>query len=284
LNGLLKEALCRGTSKLITEYTYLFETTRYRKDKTGYSETLTDIYEVYAPPLQTGRLTTQIPVLISRNGTPVPPKELEKERQRAGEKLERAEREAQGQAGESSSFIKWCSGITPVGTYFTFIVPGEAREGKLRFTPLSVLRLSVFDSPRYEDLGGRRMIALNFRPRDGVSYEGSERYLAKLVGTIWIDAREKIAARIEAWPMTGDKSMKSTIDAHVAMGLGPAVVYEQIRLPDGTWLPKKIQLNTRTYDYVFGRYHYDMVNVFTEHKRFTTSVDEVKTEPSEKNP
>jgi hypothetical protein len=38
LGALLRECFCKGTGKLITEYTYLFETTRYRKHDQGTPE------------------------------------------------------------------------------------------------------------------------------------------------------------------------------------------------------------------------------------------------------
>ena len=284
MNTLLRESICKGTSRLITEYTYLFESTRHRKNDKGIIEKETELYEVYVPPVRTGRLTAQIRILLSRNGIPVPPGDLEKARLRAGERLEKAEKEASSQAAESASFMQWCSGISPIGTYFTVIAPGQAREARLRFTPLSILRFSFFDSPRYEDIDGRKMIALNFKPREGVSYEVYERYLAKIVGTIWIDAEEKIVARIEGWPVTRDNSLQNTIRAHLAAGREPAILYEQIRLPDGIWLPKKIKVNTNSHGYIFGRYYYDLTFVFTEHKRFTTSVEDVTIRPATKQP
>lgn len=284
LGALLTECFCKGTGKLITEYTYLFETTRYRKHDRGAPEIQTELYEVYAPPVKPGQLTYQIPILVSKNGKAISPKQLEKERLRAGEKLEKEEREAKNAGNESPSFKAGCAGITPIGTYFTLTIPGEATERKFKFTPLSVLLFNIFEAPRYEELNGRRMVALDFRPRGGVSFEADERYMEKLGGIIWIDAEDKIAARIEVWPLSGNESMRSISKGYAAAGKGPAVFYEQTRLPDGVWLPKKIQLNTNTYGFVFGRYYYDVINVFSEHKRFTTSVEEVTTARPVKQP
>jgi len=283
MSGLLKQCICKGTSKLITEYTYQLEMSKHRKNRRGEIEKFSEVYEVYVPPLKKDRLTQQIMVTTSRDGKPVSAKDLEKERLRAGEKLEKAEKEAQGQQTESPSFLAWCSGNSPIGTYFTFVIAAGAMERKLRFTPLSILRSCTFDSPRYEDLNGRRMIALTFKPREGFEYAAEDRYLSKLMGTIWIDAEEKIAARIEAWPVSGD-SLEGSIKAHKALGKGAVITYEQVRLPEGVWMPKRIELNTNSYSHLFGRYYYDNTCVFTDYKRFTTSVEEVATGQAEKKP
>ena len=90
--GLVKEAVCKGAGDMMTEYTYVMKSSSREKDKKGQvKKEETTTYEVYIPTLRGGTRATGVLLVTSRNGVPVPSEELEKERVRAGQRLEAAE-------------------------------------------------------------------------------------------------------------------------------------------------------------------------------------------------
>jgi hypothetical protein len=79
---LVKEAICKGAGDMLNEYSYSLNSARRVKDKKGTKESTTT-YEVFIPTLKAGTQTRGILVITSRDGVPVPPDELEKERTKA---------------------------------------------------------------------------------------------------------------------------------------------------------------------------------------------------------
>src|SRR5262249_37165224 len=100
------------------------------------------------------------------------------------------------------------------------------------------LRQCRFDAPRYDRLADRDMITLNIHACASDVSAPRERYLDKMAGVVWIDAADKVVARLEAWPasITEPETPSSPPDAET-------IVYEQVRLPSGLWVPKRIRLN-----------------------------------------
>lgn len=248
LDTLIRECICKGSGKVITEYTYTWEIIRRGADKFGHINSWSEIYEVYVPPIRQGRLTEQFPILISKNGRALPQEAIAKARLRAGEKLQEAERAGSGQSGQESAFRPACAGTQPVGTYFTLVLEGARGQRKTIFAPVTFLRSSEFHSPGRDILDGREMIVLEFKPRAGVRFMAEESYISALVGKVWIDAEEKVLARLEAWPK--DRAGKAG---------KAAVLYEQVRRPEATWLPGRAELNTNLYGYIFRERSYDMI-------------------------
>src|SRR5205823_6007563 len=83
VSALVKEANCKGAGDMINEYTYVMKWERREKDKKGRIKEETRTYEVFAPTLKSGTRSRSILLVTSKNGVPVPPDELEKERLRA---------------------------------------------------------------------------------------------------------------------------------------------------------------------------------------------------------
>ncbi len=270
LDALVRECICKGSGKVITEYTYTWEMIRRGVDKIGHVHSWSEIYEVYVPPIRQGRLTEQFPILTSRNGRALPQEAIDKARLRArlraGEKLQEAERAGSDHHSEDPVFRSDCAGTPPVGTYFTVVLESARSRRKIIFTPVTFLRSSEFHSPARDNVNGREMLVLEFKPRQGMRFTPEESYVSALVGKVWIDAKEKVLARLEAWPK--GKSGKA---------VRAAVLYEQVRQPEGTWLPGRAELNADTYGYVFGERTYDTISVFRDYHRFSTSIESVET-------
>jgi len=103
IDTLIRECICKGSGKVITEYTYTWEIIRRGADRLGQIHRWSEIYEVYVPPIREGRLTEQFPILISRNGRELPTEAITKARLRAGEKLQEAERAGNGHKAKTPS-------------------------------------------------------------------------------------------------------------------------------------------------------------------------------------
>lgn len=117
-------------------------------------------------------------IQIASNGKPLPNWEVESERKRAGEELERAEREATNTAQPPAPPIP--------RSYLTASVSGSyyGRQAALLIDPTTFLRACDFSDPRYETLGAREMVALDFTPRQGADLLITTSFVSKLVGTI----------------------------------------------------------------------------------------------------
>lgn len=266
LDTLIRDCICKGSGKVITGYTYTWEMIRRGANRLGQIYSWSEIYEVYVPPIRHGRLTDQFPILISMDGRALPPEAIAKARLRAGERLQEAERAGSINRSEDPGFRPACAGTPPMGTYFTLVLEGARGRHKTIFTPVTFLRSSEFHPAGRDTVNGREMIVLEFKPRQGTRFAPEESYASALVGKVWIDAEERVLARLEAWPK-GRAGKASTA----------VVLYEQVRQPEGTWLPGRAELNADTYGYVFGERTYDMISTFRDYHRFSTSIESVET-------
>lgn len=204
-------------------------------------------------------------IKIADRGKPLPNWEVQQERRRAGEELERA---------ESSS-------LTP--NYITASLSGSYR-GKyasLLIDPMGFLRASEFSTPRYELLGERKMVALDFIPRRGAELPLASAFVANLKGTIWIDADDKTLVRIEAVnlkPGIGKNGKPLPISPE------PKLIYQQTRLASGEWFPSVIRLNAAGDASAFFGLNWDVVFEFKDYQRFNTNADPIKIATPDKTP
>ena len=88
---------------------------------------------------------------------------------------------------------------------------------------------------------------------------------------VWIDATDKVVARLEAWPApeTGQETSSARPDADT-------IIYEQMRLPNGLWVPKRIRLNAIGKAELFNGTDKDMTFEFSHYQRFSTEVDDLQ--------
>jgi hypothetical protein len=263
---LIKDALDNGRGdKLLTEYTYLMRLTEGKIDKQGQMKETSETFEAYVPTLRNRDRTSAVLLKLTEKGVPLPADKLEKERQKAAERLLKSEAEAQKHNSRNAAEF---STKQVIGAYFQVRLSADV---DLNIKVL--LRACEFSAPRREMLAGRETIALDFRPPAADVFEKNLRYLARTKGTVWIDAQERILVRAEGWPGTT-----------TARAGKPAFLYEQIRLPDGYWLTRLAQLNGATHHAVFGSLDKDFTFEFSDYKRFGAEVKDVKLgKPETKN-
>src|SRR5205809_558518 len=71
--ALIKEAYCKGSGDMMTEYSYVMNSVGRSKDKKGQTtKAESTTYEVFIPTLKSGTHARGILVVTSHNGVPVP--------------------------------------------------------------------------------------------------------------------------------------------------------------------------------------------------------------------
>lgn len=284
LAALVKEANCKGSGDMLSEYTYVMEFAKRKKNKEREKEEK-NIYEVYIPTLTDGARARGVLLLTSRNGVPVPPEELERERWRAGERLEKVEDEIAREARlQPVKALESPVGMLPLGTYqrtgINLNSIGFSRGGAA-LDVRTFLRTCDLTLLRREQVQGRETLVFSFRPRPEARFTDKEKYIAQLGGTIWIDAQDRIVMRLAGWPATttSDTEANNTgTPASPANEKPPAVYLEMTRLPEGVWLPRASRINGADYPKLFDHVSYDSVITYSEYKRFFTEAKEVQIE------
>ena len=274
---LIKEVDCRGAGDMLVEYTYETKVITRSKDKKGAVKEESTTYEVYIPTLKEGMRARGILLETARNGVPVPEKELEKERQKAGEKLEKEDSKAAEQPDQEpktdAAPIKGpTKGMIPIGMYTrmgtSHSVMGIKKSGT-RLSVATVLRTCDFKFLRRAQNEGRDVLVFSFTPRANVQFGADEKYIAQLVGEIWIDAADHIVSKLTGWPVNAANGSES--------GERPPAVYaEMLRLPSGVWLPLASRINGLDYPKLFNGMVDDTSMTHREYKQFVTDVKRTK--------
>ena len=262
VTALVKESNCKGSGDMFSDYTYVLISIKRGPGNKGQIIEESIVYEVFMPTLPNGARGNGILLVTSRNGVPVPPRELEKERLKAGERLEKEEKKAKSPATSQAETAANHNGMLPLGSYerMTFGVRKAAVDVHT-FLANCELTLS-----RRDKIEGREMLVFTFTPRHDAQFEYNERYIAQLKGEIWIDVQDRIVTRLIGWPRTATQLNEKAA----------AVYYEMIRLPAGIWLPLETRVNGTDYPGLFDRSIVYSTVSFREYKRFATEVKDPK--------
>lgn len=201
--ALIKEAICKGAGDMLIEYSYVMNVRSRKKDKPGQIKEETTTYEVFIPNPRSGMFSRGVLLVTSRNGIPVPPAELEKERVKTGERLEKEEDKMTGTdlsaPATNSIAIK---GMLPLGMYIHHTINrlSGVRTGGASVDVGDFLANCNLTLLRRERPDGRETLVFGFTPRPNAHFEFDERYATQLTGEIWIDTTDRIATRLLGWP------------------------------------------------------------------------------------
>lgn len=261
----------------LPEYTYLQTRLSRELDQRGKLVEHVSSYEAY-PIIVLGHHRHVIS-LVSEDGAPISPKRLKKERQQASKEMETAVRESvlQNSSGQNSSGLDSSEHVSgaPTASAEKYVSAGigvsQAGDG-VWIGVSQFLQQCRFSAPRYVRLADRDVIALNIHSCATNMSSPRERYLARMAGVVWIDAADKVVARLEAWPRragTEDETPYTLPDAET-------LVYEQMRLPNGLWVPKRIRLNALGKAALFNGTDKDMTFEFSQYQRFSTEVKDLQ--------
>jgi hypothetical protein len=280
--ALVKEAFCKGAGDMLADYTYVMQSARREKDKKGRIKEEITIYEVYIPTLKSGLNTRGVLLVTSQNGVPVPPEELEKERMRTGERLEKEEgkiaRQSAPQPREDSATA---SGMLPLGMYGRLGINRGMfgiRRGGAALSIHTFLQNCQLTLLRREGKEGREHLVFSFSPRPNAQFSDDEKYLAQLSGEIWIDVQDRIVTKLVGWPASVKERAGSGPDSP-AGGQPPAIYAEMIRLPEGVWLPSVTRINGLDHPKLFDGVNYETTFINSQYQRFKSEIKEVQVAP-----
>jgi hypothetical protein len=262
VKALVKESNCKGSGDMFSDYTYVLTSIRREPRDKGQTKEVSLVYEVFMPILPNGSRGNGVLLVTSRDGVPVPPQELEKERLKAGERLEKEERKITSTTTSPAQPVANRTGMLPLGSYEPMTFGGRKAAVNIH-TFLTNCDLTLV---RREKIEGREMLVFSFTPHAAAQFEDNEKYIVQLKGEIWIDAQDRIVARLIGWPRTATQLNEK----------GPAVYYEMIRLPAGVWLPLETRVNGNDYPGLFNREIFYSVLSFSEYKRFSTEIKDQK--------
>ena len=275
--ALIKEANCKGAGDMLIEYTYVMEYISHAKDRKGREQSETRVFEVYIPTLKSGTNTRGVLIMTSRNGVPVPPEKMEKVRREAGEQLEKEEnRIAKQKTVEPAVHQQTIEGMKPLGMYPRMTSMGSTLGFNRRGITLDVHTVLQHSSLTYvgrENINGRENLTFNFVPYSDVKFDGFENYVARLRGKIWIDATDRIATRVAAWPTS---ALASIIGQKETKTLTPAIYVEMARLPDGNWMPHESRVMASEYPDLFDGVMSDFIVKYHDYQRFKTESKDVR--------
>ena len=171
--ALIKEAICKGAGDMLIEYTYVMNVQTRKKEKRGKTKEETTTYEVFIPTLKSGMLARGIMLVTSRNGIPVPPAELEKERRKTGERLEKEEDKiARADAPAAPTNSVSVKGMLPLGMYTRNTINRAAFGIRIGSASLDVgdfLGTCDLTLLRRERPEGRETLVFRFAPRSNAS-------------------------------------------------------------------------------------------------------------------
>jgi hypothetical protein len=246
----------------LPEYTYLQTRLSRELDQRGKLLKRVSAYEAY--PIKVLGHHRHIVSLVSENGASVSPKRLKKERQQAAKEIEAAERESAFQASDASKVSSEKYVTAGIGV-------SQAGEG-VWIGVSQFLQQCRFEAPRYDRLADRDMIALNIHSCAGNVSDPREQYLVRMAGVVWIDAADKVVSRLEAWPLRAAPGQ----EIPSARPGAETLVYEQMRLPNGLWVPKRIRLNAIGRAALFNGTDKDMTFEFSQYHRFDIEVKDIQ--------
>ena len=243
--ALIKECIKNGLKNdkaVVDSYTYTKKTTT--------RQGIRDVVQVVDVYPKNGRVSEK---RVSVNGYGISKKADEREQKRVAEELERDANERQAHPEAAPSQIKY-------GFYDKFVV-----------SILDFLTIGEFSGPRMERYHDKDMLVMDFRPRADFHPDEFTQYpLARLQGTVWIDVADKLAMRVEAWPISGTSRPYKPGTSSVRKDR--PVIFEYTRLPEGTWVINFAQFITIYDPPVFNNLKYYISIEYKNYKRFETSV------------
>lgn len=244
----------RMMNNRLTEYTSTSkQTTRWFDGKGKLKEETTWVSESYQS------LKRNVEVIVSKNGKPLSAGKIEKEREQAVKALTEDEKARLQVASRPTQ-------ATGPELGFTYRAD-EQRE--IRLSTFDFFRAAEFFNVRQDQLNGREMILLDFRPR--ADFQAKERRtapLAQLAGTVWIDLADTVTARLDAY-LNSDEARKA-----------PVFQLVNVRQSDGVWLLAVIRLNAALSPATFNGLNLEYILEKSGYQRFTAQAGEMKLVPS----
>jgi hypothetical protein len=211
----------RAMDKRVFEYSFTTREISHGLDRRGEpTKEVVQVFENYP------RNENSAKIALSKSGKIVSEKNIAKQREKAAKLLEKDEQE---RARQDANAPERESGISI----------NQTDKKKIYFKIYNFLRADEFYNSRRETLNGREMIVLDFKPRpDLPELSPLISSIKVLVGRVWIDAEQKVVARLEAWePSVAGNNRNANGSAE------PEVVLQYSLLPENIWLLSGARVN-----------------------------------------
>lgn len=252
--------------KSLFDYSYILKKIKRVLTESGkVSHEQVQVFEAY--PVRGSHALVQ----LSNNGKRLDSSEITEERIRVGKELEKAEREEMQRSNGGRTTADPHRQVT-AGIYGTY----HGKHGAIVIDLSEFLRSCEFSSPRRERFNGRDTIILNFRPKADINFSLAKAFMKKLVGVVWIDSIDRVVVRLEAWPAPEFTNERGP---QYASRPKASLIYQQVRLPAGIWFPSLIRMNSAGDGSIFNGLNWDVVFEFSDYKRFSTEVKDVRLDP-----
>ena len=244
---------------------YTFKTRRVirQKERDGKIKEESEVHEFY--PYAWGisyRRRRNIRVLVEKNGKPVAPEKVEKERLKVGKNLERYDKEPR--EPREINCADW-------GVYFRRLTPfGQGPDVGLAVS--EVIEQCEFDDPRNEKIEGREAVSLRFRPRPGSIFSEKSKFLPQFEGRIWIDAADRMICRLAAYPR-GTEFEQKTSD-HLLENA--ALAFDHTKTKEGVWVARYFRVNGLKYHGSLLWHTKDFLVEYFDFKYFKTDSEKEK--------
>ena len=145
-----------------------------------------------------------------------------------------------------------------------------------RISTAELLRASNLVNPRRESFRGREVIVFDFEPNPNFDYKNAESFLkffGKTMGVMWIDARDKQIARLEA-VLAENFKIGGGFLANLSKGASFAL--EQERVNDEIWLPSVAEVNLPLKVLLVKGININQVVKINNYRKFATEVKDSK--------
>jgi hypothetical protein len=207
--------------------------------------------------------------LLAKDGKSLSAEKIEKQRAKAGEKLERMEADAQAQMIASNQNVQlhwmkfgyWIR--RPFSAEQELIVLIDGQE---------ILEKCEFFAPARELVNGRETIALSFRPRADAVFGEKTRYMPQTEGKIWIDAADRVLIQLAIW-QKGTKFAETTSGYLLQHA---ALVRNMTRTKEGLWFSHLGRVNGLDYPNLFTEMKSDFSVEDFDHHYFKTEVKTIE--------
>jgi hypothetical protein len=243
----------------VSEYAFTEKRTeREINDKGEVKKEKVTVYEIY--PLPGGGAFYK---LISEDGVPISAERAAKQDRKIAEGLEKYEQERQKREQKKKEEAEKNKGQE---------VKKKEDDGDVSVAVF--LRACEFVSARRERLRDREAVVFDFRPRQGFRPKTTaESIVTKLVGVVWIDPVDKTVIRLEAKLA---ESYKIAGGLFASIRPGSAFAFEQTRMAEGVWLPRRMQVNFAAKIFLFKGIEANETREFSDYRRFNTEASDYK--------
>lgn len=243
------------------EYTFKWRKTWRGADGKGRVKEKSETVELYIPRCP-NRKCENVWITLEKDGKVVAAEQVERERRKAGRKLEREESRGGEAAADRPSQPYWLQFV-----YYTRGMFVEDRSVKIDGP--EILEKCELTYAGRERVRGREMFALDFRPRAGAAFGRQTWFMPGMEGRIWIDAEEKVFARLAAWP----KGARPAGPSSDALLREAALAYDTVRTREGLWFTALGRVNGLKYPGLFGGVKSDFSIETFDHARFAVEAD-----------